>query len=246
MPTAEHNPASAHMFIINPLRLGGVDNLFRTHPRTEDRIRALLALEQEGGVGPAAAAPGGRALRQRATCGWAARAMGLTPPVILQAGVLKMAAAFPDPPFDVPGEPATGFDVELMRAVAGELGLELKVESFSGDGFEGIFAGLADGAYDVVASGATVTEHRQAMALFCRPYVRSGQSLVTNARRLPDLLSVDDLARTIARRAGRQYLRSPWHSGCRQRARWARSRPMPTTISCWRWMISRPAGSTLS
>ncbi len=119
--------------------------------------------------------------------------MGLTPPVILQAGVLKMAAAFPDPPFDIPGEPATGFDVELMRAVAGELGLELKVESFSGDGFDGIFAGLADGAYDVVASGATVTEHRQAMALFCRPYVRSGQSLVTNARRLPDLLSVDDL-----------------------------------------------------
>ena len=50
---------SAHLFIINPLRLGGVDNLFRTHPRTEDRIRALLALEQEGGVGP-------RPLRQRA------------------------------------------------------------------------------------------------------------------------------------------------------------------------------------
>ena len=58
MPTAEHNPASAHMFIINPLRMGGVDNLFRTHPRTEDRIRALLALEQEG-VGAAAPATAG-------------------------------------------------------------------------------------------------------------------------------------------------------------------------------------------
>jgi heat shock protein HtpX len=55
MATAEHNPASAHLFIVNPLRLGGVDNLFRTHPRTEDRIRALLALEQ-GGDGAAAAA----------------------------------------------------------------------------------------------------------------------------------------------------------------------------------------------
>ena len=53
MPTAEHNPASAHLFIVDPLRLGGVDNLFRTHPRTEDRIRALLAQEQEGGTGPA-------------------------------------------------------------------------------------------------------------------------------------------------------------------------------------------------
>ena len=54
MRTAEHNPASAHLFIINPLRMGGVDNLFRTHPRTEDRIRALLALEQQGAMATAA------------------------------------------------------------------------------------------------------------------------------------------------------------------------------------------------
>ena len=54
MPTAEHNPSSAPLFIINPLRLGGVDNLFRTHPRTEDRIRALLALEQDGVTAPGA------------------------------------------------------------------------------------------------------------------------------------------------------------------------------------------------
>jgi heat shock protein HtpX len=46
LPSAERNPASAHLFIINPLRMGGVDNLFRTHPATEDRIRELLALEQ--------------------------------------------------------------------------------------------------------------------------------------------------------------------------------------------------------
>jgi heat shock protein HtpX len=60
MPSAERNPASAHMFIVNPLRMGGVDNLFRTHPRTEDRIRALMALEQEGGVRPAATTGGVR------------------------------------------------------------------------------------------------------------------------------------------------------------------------------------------
>jgi heat shock protein HtpX len=61
MPTAERNPASAHLFIVNPLRMGGVDSLFRTHPRTEDRVRALLAMEQEGGgagfAGAAAATP---------------------------------------------------------------------------------------------------------------------------------------------------------------------------------------------
>jgi heat shock protein HtpX len=59
MPTAEHNPASAHLFIINPLRLGGVDNLFRTHPKTQERIRRLLALEQDGAEVAAAAMRGG-------------------------------------------------------------------------------------------------------------------------------------------------------------------------------------------
>ncbi len=44
LQTAENNPASAHMFIINPLIKGGVDNLFRTHPPTEERIRRLMAM----------------------------------------------------------------------------------------------------------------------------------------------------------------------------------------------------------
>ena len=37
-------PATAHMFIVNPLRGGGFVNLFRTHPSTEDRVRRLEAL----------------------------------------------------------------------------------------------------------------------------------------------------------------------------------------------------------
>jgi heat shock protein HtpX len=49
MQTAESNPASAHMFIINPLIKGGVDNLFRTHPPTEERVRRLLAMANTGG-----------------------------------------------------------------------------------------------------------------------------------------------------------------------------------------------------
>lgn len=55
MPTAEANPASAHLFIVNPLRLGGMDNLFRTHPATEERIRRLLELG--GGSRPAPTMP---------------------------------------------------------------------------------------------------------------------------------------------------------------------------------------------
>ena len=38
---AEDNPATAHMFIINPLHARSIDSLFSTHPKTEDRIAKL-------------------------------------------------------------------------------------------------------------------------------------------------------------------------------------------------------------
>ena len=44
---AERNPATAHMFIINPLNGQRADNLFSTHPATENRIKALRQMEEE-------------------------------------------------------------------------------------------------------------------------------------------------------------------------------------------------------
>jgi heat shock protein HtpX len=52
-PTAEANPATAHMFIINPLSGQRMDNLFSTHPATENRIAALSTIAQEMGSSPA-------------------------------------------------------------------------------------------------------------------------------------------------------------------------------------------------
>jgi heat shock protein HtpX len=42
--SAEANPATAHMFIINPLHAHAMDGLFSTHPSTENRIRRLQAM----------------------------------------------------------------------------------------------------------------------------------------------------------------------------------------------------------
>lgn len=53
---AEANPATAHLFIINPLSGLRMDGLFSTHPKTENRIAALQELA--GRMGP----PGGLAL----------------------------------------------------------------------------------------------------------------------------------------------------------------------------------------
>lgn len=57
---AEANPALAHMFIINPLSGARMDNLFSTHPKTENRVAALEELARRmggGGGGGVAARP---------------------------------------------------------------------------------------------------------------------------------------------------------------------------------------------
>jgi len=51
--TAERNPATAHMFIINPLHAHARDRLFSTHPNPENRIRAL----REMAASPASRGP---------------------------------------------------------------------------------------------------------------------------------------------------------------------------------------------
>ncbi|MEL6227499.1 MAG: zinc metalloprotease HtpX [Pseudomonadota bacterium] len=48
---AERVPAAAHMYIINPLLGRGFDNLFSTHPNTENRIRELVEQANALGLG---------------------------------------------------------------------------------------------------------------------------------------------------------------------------------------------------
>ena len=50
--TAEASPATAHLFIINPLSGARMDNLFSTHPATENRIEALQQLAAAMGRSP--------------------------------------------------------------------------------------------------------------------------------------------------------------------------------------------------
>jgi heat shock protein HtpX len=62
---AERNPATAHMFIINPLSGERMDNLFSTHPNTENRIAALQQMTNDFGVN--VSTPQARTDRPRST-----------------------------------------------------------------------------------------------------------------------------------------------------------------------------------
>lgn len=127
------------------------------------------------------------ALSWLATCVLGARrAKSATP--------LKVGAALPDPPFEFMSKDGpAGFDIALMQRIAEKLGREWQLVPYKGADFNGIFAGLDSGAYDCIASGATITPQRQRIADFCAPYVVSGQSLVVDPSRHPGVHGIADL-----------------------------------------------------
>jgi polar amino acid transport system substrate-binding protein len=109
-------------------------------------------------------------------------------------GTLTILSAYPDPPFDVIEDGnATGFDVELLRAVCKHLSLELRPLPYEGENFNDIFAGLAQGTCDAVISGTTITPDRAAIVRFSRPYLQFNQGVAVNRRLTPHVSSTSDL-----------------------------------------------------
>jgi polar amino acid transport system substrate-binding protein len=116
------------------------------------------------------------------------------PVLTLTAGTLVVQSAYPDPPFDImQNGTATGFDIELMRAVCKELHVTLRPVAYSGDHFNGIFDALVKGKCDAVISGTTITPERSALVLFSQPYLEFNQGIAVNAARTPRVTSTADL-----------------------------------------------------
>ena len=112
----------------------------------------------------------------------------------IASGSLTILTAYPDPPFELMKDGvATGFDIELMRAVCRRLSLELRPLCYEGENFNDIFKPLAEGTCDAVISGTTITPDRAAIVRFSRPYLEFNQSIVVNRRLTPHISSTADL-----------------------------------------------------
>jgi polar amino acid transport system substrate-binding protein len=107
---------------------------------------------------------------------------------------LRVGAALPDPPFEfMRDDGPAGFDVALMQRIAEKLGREWQLVRYTGANFNGIFAGLNNNTYDCIASGTTITSDREQVVDFCAPYAISGQSLVVDPSRHPNVRGIADL-----------------------------------------------------
>lgn len=96
------------------------------------------------------------------------------------------------PPFEFVNEEGdiTGFDIELIDAIASEAGFEYELVNTRWDG---IFVALASGEFDAVISAATITAEREEMVDFSDPYFEAGQRIVVRAGD-SEISGPDDLA----------------------------------------------------
>jgi ABC-type amino acid transport substrate-binding protein len=89
---------------------------------------------------------------------------------------LTVGSDIPYPPFEQ-GKPGnyTGFDVELIEAIAEKIGRTAELQDTS---FETIFRDVAQGKFDAVISAATITPEREKAVDFSNPYYLSEQAVL--------------------------------------------------------------------
>lgn len=99
---------------------------------------------------------------------------------LIEEGKLIVGSDCDYPPFiqlDEAGKPV-GFEVDLMEAIAADLGLELVyLEPQNFDALPTVVAG--GGKMDLAVSSLTITEERMEIINFCIPYYDSNQAIVT-------------------------------------------------------------------
>jgi polar amino acid transport system substrate-binding protein len=112
---------------------------------------------------------------------------------LISEGTLTVGTDTPFPPFEI-GQPPdiTGYDIEVMNAIAENLGLTAE---YTDTGFGTIFRDTANGQFDTAAAASTITKGRENAVDFTDPYYEAQQALLVPEG--SDIASVDDLSGVI-------------------------------------------------
>jgi cystine transport system substrate-binding protein len=86
--------------------------------------------------------------------------------------------------------PLTGYDIEVVTAVAEKLGVEV---SFEETQWDAIFAGLQSGRFDIIANQVSINDKREAAYTMTEPYTVSPGVLIV-AESNTEIASFDDLS----------------------------------------------------
>lgn len=111
--------------------------------------------------------------------------------------VVASDATWPPMEFVDENKNVTGFDIDLVNEIAKAGGFEVEIKNTAWDG---IFAGLAAGNYQAVASSVTITDERKATMDFSEPYVNAGQVIVVQK----STTGVSTLSDLVGKKAGAQ------------------------------------------
>lgn len=115
------------------------------------------------------------------------------PEGLVSADTLTVCSDTPYEPFEFKDDAGedTGYDMDLLRAVASTADLDLSVIDLP---FDGILGSLEAGDCDVVGSAVTITDERAEQVDFSDPYFDAEQSLLVKADQAEQLSSLDALA----------------------------------------------------
>ena len=101
------------------------------------------------------------------------------------------------------GEDIVGIDVEIARAIADKLGMELKVVDIE---FDSIITGVQTGKYDMGMAGMTVTDERKESVDFSDSYATGIQSVIVKEdsaiKTVDDILDVIGDEKQLGKKTG--------------------------------------------
>ena len=102
---------------------------------------------------------------------------GLSMAELEKKGELVIATSPDFPPFEelTSDGKVEGIEIEILKLICAELGVELKIETMN---FESVLPGVQAGKYDIGVSGISVTPDREKNVLFTDPYCLAAQAIV--------------------------------------------------------------------